>query len=377
MPILVFVIAWLFTAPVYAMETAARQAFIKDLSTDTVLLNKNGDQRMPTSSMSKVMTMYAVFEALRDGRLTLEDTLPVSVNAWEIGKVGSRMFAEPRQRISVEDLIRGVIVHSGNDATVIFAEGLAGSEEAFAEQITAIAQRLGMEDSNFANSSGLPDPDHYSTARDLALLAERLITDFPQYYHYYSEKDFVFNDIRQPNRNPLVQRDLADGLKTGRTEAAGYGLMASAERDGRRIIMVLNGLNSQRQRAVESERLLNWAFRNFETYSFFAPGEIVYEAPVWLGESASVPLQIDQAVTLTLERRLRDSVAFTVSLEEPVAAPITAGDRIGEVVLEAEGMETRRFPLTAAADVAALGPLARFRAAAGYLLFAADPQNAQ
>lgn len=365
----------LLPLPVAAIETAAEQVIIKDLSTDTVLFEKNADEEMPTSSMSKVMTMYAVFEALDNGRLSLEDTLPVSEKAWRKG--GSKMFVEVGKRVAVEDLIRGVIVQSGNDATIVLAEGLAGSEEAFAERLTRTAKRLGMDNSNFTNASGWPDPDHYSTARDLATLAEALVTEFPQYYHYYSEKEFVFNDIRQFNRNPLVQRGVADGMKTGHTEAAGYGLIASAERDGRRLVMVLNGLNSARQRAVESERLLNWAFRAFETYELFTAGEPVYEASVWLGEDRTVPLELQEDVRLTLNRAVRDDIEAIVTLEEPVDSPIEAGARLGTLVLDAEGMEKQQYPLVAARSVARLGSLARLQAAARYLIFGADASGGE
>ena len=227
------------------METQAEEAFLVDFQTGAVLLDKNADVRMPPSSMSKMMTAYMVFERLKDGRLSLDDELPVSEKAWRKG--GSKMFVEVGDQVRVEDLLRGVIVQSGNDACIVLAEGLAGSEEAFAEQMTAKGREIGLTGSNFTNATGWPDENHYVTARDLATLAERIIVDHPEYYHYYSEKEFTWNDIRQGNRNPLLYRNVgADGLKTGHTEAAGYGLTASAMQNGRRLLLVVNGLPSVR-----------------------------------------------------------------------------------------------------------------------------------
>src|SRR5690554_4742122 len=228
------------------IDTAAREAYLVDMSTGTVLLDKNGDRAMPPASMSKIMTVYAVFDRIRQGRLSLEDTLPVSERAWRMG--GSKMFVEIGDDIRVEDLLRGVIVQSGNDACVVLAEGLSGSEEAFANELNRLADDIGLRDSAFRNATGWPAEGHVMSARDLAHLAHRLITDFPEHYHYYSELEFTWNDIRQSNRNPLLYRNVgADGLKTGHTQEAGYGLTASAVQNDRRLILVVTGLESQRQ----------------------------------------------------------------------------------------------------------------------------------
>ena len=241
--------------PAQALETRAREAFLIDVTTGTVLLEKDADVSMPPASMSKIMTAYLVFGALKEGRISLDDKLPVSEKAWRKG--GSKMFVEVGSEVSVEDLLRGVIVQSGNDACIVLAEALAGSEEAFAEQMTRKAREIGMEGSTFTNSTGWPDPNHRMTARDLAILAERMVQDFPDFYHYYSEREFTYNGIRQGNRNPLLYKNLgADGLKTGHTEEAGYGLTASAERDGRRLVLVINGLESIKARSEEAERLI-------------------------------------------------------------------------------------------------------------------------
>ncbi|HSK39613.1 MAG TPA: D-alanyl-D-alanine carboxypeptidase family protein, partial [Arenibaculum sp.] len=246
-----------------SIDTIARQAVLIDATTGTVLFEKNADERMPTSSMSKIMTMYMVFDAIKQGHLSLDDTLHVSEGAWRMQ--GSKMFVELGNPIPVEDLIRGVIIQSGNDASVVLAEGLAGSESEFATRMTQRAHELGLTASNFTNATGWPDDDHYSTASDLAKLSDRIIADFPEFYHYYSETEFTYHDIKQGNRNPLLYRNMdVDGLKTGHTEAAGYGLAASAERNGRRLILVVNGLSDMQARADESARLLEWGFREFE-----------------------------------------------------------------------------------------------------------------
>ncbi len=357
------------------METPAKQAIIVDASTGTTLFEKDADQRMPTSSMSKVMTMYMVFEALQDGRLTLDQTLPVSEKAWR--KRGSKMFVEVGKEVAVEDLIRGVIVQSGNDATIVFAEALAGTEEAFARQMTERAHQLGMRNSNFMNASGWPDPEHYSTARDLALMAYRMVNDFPQFYRFYSELEFTFAGIRQYNRNPLLRLGLADGIKTGHTEAGGYGLIASDERDGRRLIMVVNGLNSESQRRSESQRLLNWGFTAFDSYKFFDAGEALTDVPVWLGAETTVRAVIPETVRMTLERRVKRNLTFTLRFDSPVAAPVKKGQKLGDVIISGDFFNETRYPLIAESDIAQLGTVDRMIAAAKYLVFGAQAQTTE
>jgi D-alanyl-D-alanine carboxypeptidase (penicillin-binding protein 5/6) len=253
-----------------AFETAARQAFMVDFQTGAVMYNKLGDELMPPSSMSKLMTAFMVFERLSAGTLHLTDQMGVSEKAWKTG--GSKMFVHVGDRVSVEDLLRGVIIQSGNDACVVLAEGLAGSEERFAEQMTARARELGMTKSVFKNATGLPQDGHLMTPRELAFLAREIIVRFPQFYRFYSEISFTYNNIKQGNRNPLLYKNTgADGMKTGHTDAAGYGLTASAKRDGRRLILVVNGLKSMNERSRESERLLDWGFNEFDTYKIFSP----------------------------------------------------------------------------------------------------------
>ncbi len=355
------------------IDTQAREAIVLDPQTDTVLLNKNADQSMPPASMSKMMTVYLLFESLKDGRVSLDDKFRVSENAWRTGgaKSGSStMFLPPNSEVKVEDLIRGIIVQSGGDACIVVAENLAGSEEAFARRMTAKAQELGMKNSNFVNSTGWPDPDHRTTAHDLAILAERTINDFPEYYHYYAEREFTYNDIRQSNRNPLLYGYAgADGLKTGHTEEAGYGLTGSAVQDGRRLIVVVNGLDSNKTRAAEPARLLDWGFREFDNYALFKNGDTVEIAPVWLGTAPTVEMKINRDIHITMTRKARRNMKVTVKYASPIPAPLTAGQQIGTLTVEAPGFETIEAALTAGADVGQLGMFGRLGAALEFLLW--------
>ncbi len=357
-------------------ETTARQAIILDFKTGKVLFEKNADQRMPPSSMSKIMTAYMVFKALKEGRLQLDSPLPVSQKAWRIQ--GSKMFVMVGTQVKVEDLLRGMIVQSGNDACIVLAEGLAGSEDAFAEQMNIEARRIGLTASNFRNASGWPDPEHYTTARDLAILGVRLIQDFPEYYKYYAELDYTYGTddkgkpIKQGNRNPLLYKNTgADGIKTGHTDEAGYGLTASAARDGRRIVGVFNGWQSMRIRSEESERMIEWAFREWGTYALFRQGETVDKADVWLGTRPGVQLVAPRDIDITIPRRARPQLKVTASYESPVPAPIAAGQEIGRLVITAPGMDTIELPLVSDSAIERLGLGGRMNAALSYLLWGA------
>ena len=366
------VYALLATPAAATIETQAREAIVVDISTGSVLFEHDADQQMPTASMSKIMTMYLVFEALADGQLSLDDMVPVSERAWRMG--GSRMFVEVGTMVRVEDLVRGVIVQSGNDASVVLAEAVAGSEEEFARRMNERAAELGMTNSNFVNATGWPHPSHYSTARDLATLAYHLIQDFPQYYHFYAEMEFQYGvDLNgnpmdpQQNRNPLLYRvDGADGLKTGHTEEAGYGLTGSAVRDGRRLIMVINGLPSVQARSEEAVRLIEWGFRAFETVPLFEAEAEIERAEVWMGTVGDVPLVVEEDLVITLARGVRDDLRVVARLEEPVPAPITTGDRIATLVISAPNMPDREVPLVAGGDVERLGFVGRVVGALGH-----------
>ncbi|MHA1113777.1 MAG: D-alanyl-D-alanine carboxypeptidase family protein [Alphaproteobacteria bacterium] len=360
--VFVLLSALLFAPAAWALETKAKQAILIDATTGAVLLEKDADTPMPPSSMSKMMTIYLLFDALKSGSLSLDDTFAVSRRAWRWG--GSKMWVLVDTRVRVEDLIRGIIIHSGNDASIVVAEGLAGSEEAFADMMNERARAIGLENSNFRNATGWPAEGQYVTARDLAQLALRTIRDFPEYYRYYAEKNFTYNNIRQGNRNPLLYQNLsADGLKTGHTEAAGYGLTSSAARNGRRLILVVNGLTSERERSRESARLLDWGYREFDNYPLFAAGETVEEAGVWLGRAETVPLVIDRDVVVTLPRRARRNMKVAVVYEGPVPAPIAKGTQIANLRISAPGRETIELPLNAGADVEQLGFAGRLGAA--------------
>ncbi|MBV8060309.1 MAG: D-alanyl-D-alanine carboxypeptidase [Alphaproteobacteria bacterium] len=354
------------TATVPPVETAARQAFLLDVNTNTPLFAKDADTQMPTSSMSKMLTMYLVFEAIRDGKLSLDSMVPVSEHAWR--QEGSRMFLNVGQQAKAEDLIRGVIVQSGNDAAVTLAEAVAGSEESFAELMNTKAHQLGMNNSHFMNATGMPDPQHYSTARDLAILALALIRDFPERYHYFSELEFTYNGIKQGNRNPLLYRAMqVDGLKTGHTDVGGFGLTASALRNGRRLVLVLNGMTDMQARADESAHVLDWGYREFGYYPAAKAGEKVATAKTWLGVQPEVDLVAADDLAATLPRGARSGLKASYSFDQPIAAPIKKGQVVGSMTLSAPGMEDRKVDLVAANDVAEKGFFARIASKLGLL----------
>lgn len=348
--------------------TVAKQAYMIDYDTGTVLLSKNANEHMPTSSMSKAMSMYLVFEALRDGRLSLDTKLKVSEKAWRKG--GSKMFVNVGDMVKVNDLIQGVLVQSGNDAVIVLAEGLAGTEDAFAAALNEKAKELGMNDSHFMNASGWPDPGHYSTAHDLAILAHHLISDFPEDYHYFSEKEFTYNNIKQGNRNPLLYRDIgADGLKTGHTEIGGYGLMASGKRDGRRVVLVLNGMADKRTRAQEGARLLEWGLRGFKNYDLFKAGEEVTDAKVAMGQADTVPLVLHKDMKVTVPLNMKNDLKVEAVYDGPLVAPIKKGDKVGTLkVTIPRSDQVMEEPLYAGADVAQKGAVGMFFAKAKFLL---------
>lgn len=343
-----------FAVTAHAKTTKAKQAILIDYDTGMVLFEKNADEKMPTSSMSKVATIYMVFEALKKQQIALEDTFLVSEKAWRKG--GSKMFVEVDKRVKVEDLIRGVVIQSGNDATIVLAEGLAGSEDAFAQAMNRKAKELGMDSTHFVNASGWPDPDHYSTAKDLATLSYNLIANFPEFYPYFSEKEFTYSNITQKNRNPLLYRNIgADGIKTGHTEAGGYGLMASGMRNGRRVILVINGLDDEKARAQESAKLLDWGLIGFENVQLFEAGDVLESAEVFMGKEEAVPLALAQDINITVPAVARDDLSVDVVYDGPVKAPIKKGQEIGFARINIPQLATYEIPLYAAEDVKKLG----------------------
>ena len=364
-------------APVFAsaqaFDTTARAAYVVDLSTDTVLLSKNAQEPLPPASMSKLMTIYMAFEAIADGRLSIDERLPVSTHASGYG--GSTMFLDTTDRVRVEDLLRGVIVLSGNDASAVLAEAISptGTEAGFARLMTERARDLGMMNSTFSNSNGWPAAGHRMSMQDLGILAQRLILDYPTFYPLFAEQSFAF-DGRAPantqNRNPLLKLGIgADGLKTGHTSEAGYGLVGSAKRGDRRIVFVITGMDSERARAEEAERVVNWAFRQFAQKEVAKVGTQIAQADVWMGDQPTVGLTVAEDVSLLVPTLgTTDGLNAEAIYDAPIAAPITKGQQLGELVIAMEGLPEARIALIADRNVAVGGFTQRVNSAAQVLL---------
>ena len=374
--IFVLILAGLAAAPVQAQEpfqTDATHAVILDFQTGAILFEKNGREPMPPASMSKMMTVLMTLEAIESGSLSLDDELPVSVEAWQRGGAASgssTMFLDVNSRARVEDLLRGVIVQSGNDACIVLAEAIGGSEAGFADMMTERAHELGLTSANFTNATGWPDPEHVISAVDLARLARILIRDHPDFYGIWAEREFTYNGIRQYNRNPLLGVfSGADGLKTGHTETSGYGLVGSAERDGVRRIIVFNGLDSNAARAAEAERMMRAALSDYGVYDLFAAGDIVdHRVPVFMGRSEAVSVRTDADVSVGLHRRARRDMTVSVTYESPVPAPVAEGDMVATLVVEAPGYERMEYPLVAAETVPQKGLMGRIGAALAHMI---------
>jgi serine-type D-Ala-D-Ala carboxypeptidase (penicillin-binding protein 5/6) len=336
-------------------STAARFAVLMDYESGTVIFQKDADSRLEPASMTKLMTLAVVFNELRAGRISLDDQFFVSENAWRTGGAssgGSTMFAELNSQIRVEDLIRSVIIQSGNDAAIVLAEGIAGTEATFAVMMNELAGTLGLDGSNFTNSTGLPDPNEFSTARDLAEIARYLISEFPEFYHYFSEPEMEWNGINQANRNALVEMGIGvDGLKTGHTEAAGYGSVTSTAQGDRRLIAVVHGLQSMRERTEEARKLLTWGARAFERFTPYAEGAVVTEVDVYGGETAKVGLVGDGEIALYLPRGSRQCLSATVSYQGPLLPPVAQGDQVAELRVFCNEQLVQTAPLYAADDV--------------------------
>jgi D-alanyl-D-alanine carboxypeptidase (penicillin-binding protein 5/6) len=341
-----------------APQLGARSYILMDYNSNRVLVERDADRRSDIASMTKLMTGYVVFQELASGNAQLDDVVPVSENAWRTG--GSRMFIEPGMTVTLEQLLMGMIVQSGNDASVALAEYLAGSESAFAEVMNYYAAELGMANSNFVNATGLPDENHYSTARDVALLSQAIIRDFPQYYAWYSQKEYTFNGIRQHNRNNLLWRDPAvDGLKTGHTEAAGYCLASSAKDQGMRLVSVVMGSASEQSRASESQSLLSYGFRFFETLQLYRAGDQLTEARVWKGEAEQVQLGVANDLFVTIPRGRYDDLQANLHLQDTLTAPIGQGEQMGRVSIELDGEMIAELDLVALGEVPEAGFLGR------------------
>lgn len=350
-------------------QLPAESYLLQDFTSGRVLVSHNPDMRVEPASITKLMTSYVVFSELEEGNIALDDQVTVSEKAWRTE--GSRMFIEPDTAVSVEDLIKGMVIQSGNDASVALAEHVAGSEEAFADLMNHYAETLGMQATHYTNATGLPHAEHYTTARDVARLSTALIGDFPTYYAWYSDKEFTYNGIRQHNRNTLLWRDPAvDGLKTGHTESAGYCLASSAEQDGMRLISVVMGSASEASRASESQSLLNYGFRFFETVPVYAAGEALTDARVWRGKTDEVSLGLSEAMILTLPRDRYDDLEAEVELQPELSAPLDEGDVVGELRVRLDGEVLATRPLVTLAAVERAGFLSR--SADGFKLWIDD-----
>jgi D-alanyl-D-alanine carboxypeptidase (penicillin-binding protein 5/6) len=354
-------------AALAAIDTPASHAVIYDYDSGEVLYCKNCDERMPPSSMSKLMTVELLFQRLKDGRLKLTDTFHVTENAWRQGLQSneSRMFLDLNSDVPIDDLLKGIIVQSGGDACVVVAESIGGSESGFADLENKRAKEIGLTQSHFANSSGMPDPEQYMSAHDLARLAAHLVHDYPQYYPYFAIRDFTWNKdakgkpITQANRNRLLGSDGVDGLKTGHTDAGGYGMVSSAMRQGRRIITVVNGLTSDNERTSESRRLLDIGFRDFKHYTLLDAGAVVGEAAVFGSSEKTVPLQVKEAVAMTMSPDSRTDMKATIKYTGPVKAPIVAGQQIGTLTITVPGTPDKTVPVYATKAVSSSGIFAK------------------
>ncbi|MFL6577614.1 MAG: D-alanyl-D-alanine carboxypeptidase family protein, partial [Povalibacter sp.] len=335
-------------------QVQARGYFLTDFVSGQVLAATNENERLEPASLTKLMSAYAVFHALKDGRIKLTDMVTISPHARS--QDGSRMFVDVGTQVSVENLVQGMIVQSGNDATVALAEHVAGSEPVFVDLMNQYAQKIGMVSTHFQNAPGMPGPEHYTTARDIGALAAALIRDFPEYYKWYSQREFTWNKITQPNRNGLLERDPSvDGLKTGHTDSAGYCLVSSAKRDQMRIISIVMGSPSIRAREDASAALLNYGFRFFETRKLFAAGQAIVKTPVWRGDADDASFGVTQDVYVTFPRGQENTLTAAADMPEPMLAPLSKSQVVGKLRLLREGQEIGTYPLYPVADVAQAG----------------------
>ncbi len=355
-----------------AIDAKAKNMILMDYETGAYLYEKNITEPIPPASMSKLMTIYMIFDKLRNGSLSLEDTFRVSENAWRKGGAasgGSTMFLAIGDEVTVDQLLKGIIIQSGNDACIVAAENIAGDEESFVAEMNTKAQELGLKNSHFANVTGLPHPDHKMSVEDLAHLARLIIKEFPQFYHLFSQKEFVYNNIRQGNRNPLLySMPYADGMKTGHTEEAGFCLTASAKKGERRIIEVMTGLKSSKERSEEAEKMMNWAFREYDNYQLIEKGRKVADVPVWYGTYKTVPMVVSEDVVRTFKKSLRNQVKLIISYDSPVKAPVQMGQKLGVLKIEIPDEAITEVPLIAGQTINKVGLWGKIVANIKYLL---------
>ena len=358
----------LFTSKLYAIDTKAEQAIVMDFDTNEILFEKNSNIKTPPASMTKIMTVYAAFDRLKNTDLSIENECVVSVKAYKMR--GSRTFLEIDDKVSIDELLKGIIIQSGNDASVALAECLAGTEDDFAKLMNVYAKRLGMINTNFLNSSGWPEDDHYSTVYDLALLSNALIREFPDLYLYFSDKEFTYNDIKQPNRNKLLSSvQGADGLKTGFTKASGWGIAATAKRDNRRITTVINGTNSSRSRLNEASNLINWAFSQTSQKLLVDENQVIVEVDVWLGNKPRVNLVSSKKVVSTLSFDQIQLIKSSLQYKRPIEAPIKKGEVFGKLIIDIEGKPNIEVELISQESIGSVNPISKVFAAMKYLIF--------
>ena len=352
----------------FSFDTSAENALLIDFDTNQILYSKNEEKKIYPASMSKLMTLYILFDSLKKGIVTLDDKFVVSRNAYQ--KEGSTIYAELGTEISVQNLIRGIIVSSGNDACIIVAEALSGSEDNFANQMNFYAEEMGLRNSNFKNSSGLHNDDHYTSAEDLVKLSNFLITDFPDYYPYFAERSFTWNSIIQYNRNNILRLDLGvDGLKTGYTSKSGYGVIVSSEKNGRRLIGIVTGLKSVDDRTNEISRLINYGYRGFKSYSVFKDNQIIDYAKVWKGNKNNLPLIVDKDINLLLDIPGRRGINVEYKYNEPIYAPIFKGDVVGSIDIIIPGRKNIKLDLLAGEDVKQVNFFTGFIRSLDYFLY--------
>jgi len=359
---------FLISTKSFSIDTKAEQAVVIDFDTNEILYEKNYNLQTPPASMTKILTVYAAFDRIKNTDLSINNECTVSAKAYKMG--GSRTFLEIDDKVSIDDLLKGIIIQSGNDASVALAECLAGTEEDFAKLMNVYAKRLGMNNSNFVNSSGWPEDDHYSTVLDLAIVSNAIIRDFPNLYLYFSDEEFTYNEIKQPNRNKLLQSvQGADGLKTGFTKASGWGIAATARRDDRRITVVINGTNSSRSRMNESSNLINWAFSQTSQKKLVDEGQLIVEADVWLGNKPRVNLISSRKVISTLSFDQLQLIKSSIQYAKPIEAPIIKGNTYGKLLIEIDGKPNIEVDLIAEYDVGPINPILKIFAAIKYLIF--------
>ena len=351
---------------IYAIETKADSAIILDVNSNTILFEKNADERQGPASMSKLMLIYIVFERLQNKTLTIDQEFLVSKKAWKFG--GSKMFVNIGEMVSVENLLKGIIVQSGNDACVVLAEGLSGTEENMVDEMNEKAVEIGLTNSNFQNVTGWPHEDHYMSLKDIAYLSKLIITNFPEYYYLFAINEFTYNDIKQLNRNKLISLDGFDGLKTGRTSQSGYGIVASAKRENRRIVSVVNGLNSEKERINETKKLVNWSFREFVNYDLYKSGDSIHFAKVWLGKESFVPLVLNEDLSVTIKKKNLDKFKIKLVYETPIVSPVKKGDKLAELqLIEGDNVEIKN--IYSGKDVDKVSRFYRSFSIINYLLF--------